>query len=293
VDPYAAIRQSQKGIILAISLVVVEYVAWIIEPTLFGDVIDAFIDKAIPFTAAGFIVPLSAWIGVFLLNSGVGAFRRSFEPKLYMPLLSRMAVDVSKRGFDKGDSVSRTAGRAELMREYISFFQYRVPEFIDQAISIGGAIIALAFYDYRIALACLVVVFPLGVVTSRYATKIEAMQQSLHDIREKAYDVFSTKDVHSIEEYYAHMAESEKRIAHWGGLNFGIVRLFLLGIFLVVLYISIDIDDFTTGNIYSIVAYLWTFVTSAEYVPELLESVTSLKELNQRLRLDELGQGTI
>jgi len=39
------VKQFRKGIIIALSLVVVEHVAWIIEPTLFGNLIDATIDK--------------------------------------------------------------------------------------------------------------------------------------------------------------------------------------------------------------------------------------------------------
>jgi ABC-type multidrug transport system fused ATPase/permease subunit len=275
---------------LLLSLVVIEYAAWIVEPTLFGNVIDAFIDKAITPTSAIFVVPLLLWVGVFLLNSGVGAFRRSFEPRIYMPLFSRMALSVAREGFTKNDSVSKIAGRAELVREYISFFQFRVPEILDQGISIGGAIIALGFYDLRIAIACITIVGPLAVITKRYARKIEEAQRSLHNIHEDTYDVFSTKDIAKIKEYYRDMSHAETRIARWTGRNFGIVRFFLLGIFLVVLYIAIDLDDFTTGSIYSIVAYLWTFVSTTEYMPELLESFTSLKELNRRLRQDRGGR---
>jgi hypothetical protein len=55
-----------------------------------------------------------------------------------------------------------------------------------------------------------------------------------------------------------------------------------------VLYISIDLNDFSTGNIYSIVAYLWTFVSSSEYLPELLESWTSLKDIAKRLKTEQV-----
>jgi hypothetical protein len=34
------------------------------------------------------------------------------------------------------------------------------------------------------------------------------------------------------------------------------------------------------------VAYLWTFVTSSEYLPELLESWTAIQDLTRRLRRD-------
>jgi hypothetical protein len=61
------------------------------------------------------------------------------------------------------------------------------------------------------------------------------------------------------------------------------MRGILLFIFLAVLYIAIDLDDFSTGSIYSIVAYIWTFITSSEYLPELMESWTSLKDVSNRL----------
>lgn len=53
-------------------------------------------------------------------------------------------------------------------------------------------------------------------------------------------------------------------------------------------YIAIDPDDFTTGNIYSIVAYIWTFITSSEYLPELMESWTSLKDISRRIKTETI-----
>jgi ABC-type multidrug transport system fused ATPase/permease subunit len=278
------IKQFRKSIIFAGSLVLVENLAWIVEPTVFGRVIDAFIDKGLSHVSMEFIVPLAVWIGVFLINSGVGALRRSIEPRIYLKIFTRIAVDVTRDSLNKGLSISKTAARADLMREYIAFFQYRVPEIIEQAITIGGAIIALTIFDYRIGIACLTAVFPLSYLTATFSRKIEKLQAVLHDTREEAYEAFTTRDIARVEDYYNRLAAPEKKIAHLGGINFGIVRFFLLGIFLVVLFISIDMDDFSTGNIYSIVAYLWTFVTSTEYLPELMESWTSLKELNQRTK---------
>jgi ABC-type multidrug transport system fused ATPase/permease subunit len=80
------------------------------------------------------------------------------------------------------------------------------------------------------------------------------------------------------------VAGPQRRIANWGAASFGLMRLVLLAVFLVVLWVSTALDDFTTGQLYSIVAYLWTFVTSSEYVPELLESWTGIRDLSQRLR---------
>ena len=37
-----------------------------------------------------------------------------------------------------------------------------------------------------------------------------------------------------------------------------------------------------TGKIYSIVAYLWSYIASTEYLPELMEIIASVKDLNRR-----------
>ncbi len=281
-------RRFKWGIILATSLVVIENVAWIAEPSLFGNVIDALIEKATSETAVAYLAPLLIWIGVFLVNSGVGALRRSIDPRIFLGIFTEIATDVAKLGKEHGYSVSKTAARAELSREFITFAQYRVPEIIEQTISIGGAVFALMFFDWRIALSCLFIVLPLLVITQLYNKKVIGLQKDLHDTREEAYEVFSTKDPDKVHAYYTTQRLAELKIANWGAFNFGAMRIFLLLIFLVVLYIAIDLDNFSTGSIYSIVAYLWTFVTSSEYLPELMESWTSLKDISRRLRTESV-----
>ncbi|MGA7161986.1 MAG: ABC transporter six-transmembrane domain-containing protein [Bacteroidota bacterium] len=276
-------QRFRRGIVVATVLVIVENVAWIAEPALFGNVIDALIEKATSEIPVSYIMPLLIWIGDFLLNSGVGALRRWLDPRIFLKMFTEIATDVSRSGNEKGDSVSKTAARAELSREFITFAEYRVPDIIEQLISIGGAVFALIFFDWRIALSCLFIVLPLLIIARIYNKRVVTLQKDLHDTREEAYEVFSTKDPDKVHSYYNKQSRVEQRIANWGAFNFGAMRIFLLLIFLVVLYIAIDLDDFTTGNIYAIVAYLWTFVTSSEYLPELMESWTSLKDISQRL----------
>jgi hypothetical protein len=54
----------------------------------------------------------------------------------------------------------------------------------------------------------------------------------------------------------------------------------------VVLFICVDVDDFSNGKIYSIVAYLWTFIGQTDNLPELIESFRSVKDLNNRFEKD-------
>ena len=149
----------KKGIILAIGLVIVEHVAWIVEPGVFGKVIDALIERASASGNSGTpsLFPLFLWIGVFAVNSGTGVIRRIVDQKIYLAMFTRLATDISTVAQEKKFSVSRTAALAQLSEQYITFFQYRVPEIIEQVVQIGGAVIALAVFDWLISLTCLTI----------------------------------------------------------------------------------------------------------------------------------------
>jgi ABC-type multidrug transport system fused ATPase/permease subunit len=278
------IRKNRRAFIFAASLVVIEKLAWIVEPTVFGRLLDRLIEVFGSKQHVSYTVPLILWIGVFVINSGVGSARRSIDERIYLNMYTNIAVEVTEASRDKGLDVAKTASRVELSRDYVTFLKRRIPDFIEQAFDLGGTAIVLALYDVRISLTCLVIVFPLAVISLFYNKKVSLLEKELHDMREDVFDVFALNDIRHVREYYEAMARPQRKIANWGALNFGLIRFFLLGIFVVVLFIAIDIDDFSTGKIYSVVAYLWTFVTSTEYLPDLLESYTAVKDIQNRVR---------
>lgn len=280
------IKRSKGGIAFAIILVLIEKTAWIIEPTVFGNVIDALIAAAGSPPGPSPVGALLLWSGVFAVNSGVGAFRRSWDERIYLKIYSEIAGKVAATAKIQGLPVAKAAVRAELAREYITFFQYRIPEIIEQGIDIIGAIILLSFFDWRLSVTCLGIIAPLLVINRLYNKRVTVFQKNIHDLREDVYNVFATLDEDRVRSYYQGTARWQQKIANWGAMNFGLMRLFLLFIFIVILYISIDLDDFSTGNMYAIATYVWTFVTSSEYLPELMESWTSLKDISWRFSKD-------
>jgi ABC-type multidrug transport system fused ATPase/permease subunit len=277
----------RKSILLAISFVLVEKIAWIIEPTVFGNVIDAMIDALATPSLGSPMIPILIWISVFAVNSGVGTYRRYRDEKIYLNVYNDLAANIARKVWKGSMDASRAAARAELSRELIEFYQYRVPDLIEQFIDIGGAIIALALFDWRLGAACATILVPVVSLSWMYNKKVSSYQKQIHDQQEDLYRVYATNDIQQVQSYNAEMARWKQKIANRGAINFGILRVFLLGIFLIILYVAIDLDNFTTGNIYSIAAYVWTFVTSSEYMPEQLESITSVKEISERLRAEE------
>ncbi len=329
------IKHYKRMIFFALALVVIEDVAWIVEPYIFGKVIDAVIDVQIFDKKMGIIespgktevekineldeegllpesvtientptksiwdsikvtmkensenlilFPLSLWILAFLINSGVGAFRRSVDTKIYLKIYSRIATTISRISILKNTSISKTTARVELSQQYINFLEYRLPEIIQNTISISGAVIALYFFDWKISLACFLIVVPMYIANKLYLRKVSKLQKEFHDSYEEIYDVFAKRDPVLVRNYYRNLAKPQTKISNWGAFNFAFMRFTLLIIFLIVLYVAIELDNFTAGELYSIVAYLWTFVSATEYMPELLENWSSMKDITRRLK---------
>src|SRR5437667_305381 len=115
---------------------------------------------------------------------------------------------------------STPAGRAGLFREFITFLGYRAPDILEQAISIGGALIGLAFFDYRIALACAVVLAPVLVIQRVYSGRVLELQKDVHDRLETAFDRFKGLDPEEVRTYYLGIAGPQQRIATWGAASF-------------------------------------------------------------------------
>jgi ABC-type multidrug transport system fused ATPase/permease subunit len=154
-------KKYRGSISFAFILVLIENLAWIIEPYLIGVVIDILIDKEYVDPTVNTLGPLLAWIGLFVVNSSVGAYRRVYDTKLYTRIFTQIATYVSENSLLKNLSISQTAARADLSYQYISFLQYRMPEIVDNLVAIFGAVIAMYLFDWRISLTCAVIIIPL------------------------------------------------------------------------------------------------------------------------------------
>ena len=267
---------------LLLVFVLIENVAWIIEPTFFGKLLDALIGHFYDHENIDYFIPLFIWILVYLVNVVGGTLHRYYSGGTYARMYADVATRVIEESKTRGDQYSKMLVRAELVKEYIVFFKERMPEMLWQFSASVGAIIALFFYDYRIGLVCLVVLLPVGYINNLNRKKVTHLQKDIHDNQEELYNLIEHRDTSKINSFFTNMISPKIRIARWNSFSFTTVKVLLVLIFIVVLFICVDVDEFTTGKIYSVVAYLWTFIGQTDYLPDLMESLGSIKDLNMR-----------
>jgi ABC-type multidrug transport system fused ATPase/permease subunit len=278
------VKKFKYSIILVLSFVLLENIAWIIEPTFFGKLLDALIDKFYDKEQINYALPLFIWIIIYLLNVLGGTLHRYFSGKVYSKIYADTATNVIVYSKKQGFPISKMFARAELAKEYIIFLKERLPEVTWQLSATFGAVIALFFYDWRIAGVAVLVIIPIAFINNIYRKNVVTLQKDLHDTREDQYKIFEAGDISKIHEYYHNMVIPQTKIAKWSSFDYLIIKTLLMVIFIVVLFISVDVDKFSTGKVYAIVAYIWTFISSTDYIPGLMESLTAVRELNTRLK---------
>jgi ABC-type multidrug transport system fused ATPase/permease subunit len=274
------------SISLILLFVLIENVSFIIEPTFFGKLLDSLIDHFYDHETVDYVLPLIIWIIVYLINVVGGTLHRLYNGSIYSRMYAEIATDVVVESKTNGDQFSKMLVRAELVKEYIVFFKERLPEVVWQLSATAGAIIALFFYDYRIALICLLVVIPVAYINNLSRKNVTRLQKDIHDNQEELFSLIESRDISKIGQFYSNTISPKTMIARWNAFGYSTVKILLILIFIGVLFICVDVDKFTTGKIYSIVAYLWTFIASTDYLPELMESLASVKDLNTRFSQD-------
>jgi ABC-type multidrug transport system fused ATPase/permease subunit len=237
----------------------------------------------IPKDVAPFLPPLIPWVLLFVINSSLGACRRLYDTRLYTRMFAKLSSEVVGRQLAQGEELSKVAARSSMSWHNIEFFQYNVPEFIEQLIAVAGAVIALGLFDWRLTVVGTILIVLVAFGSKFYMRTVQTIQTKLHDKYEDEYNVFGTRQPHNIRAYYDEIADLEIRLSKRSTASYGIVRVFLLIMFLTTLYISIDLDRFTIGSLYSIIAYVWVFVTATEYIPYLSEKWVELKDASRRI----------
>ena len=276
------ISKYRYSIAMLLTFVLIENIAWIIEPTFFGKLLDALISYFYDHENVNYLIPLFIWILIYLINVVGGTLQRFFNGEIYARMYADLATNVIDESKLLGHQNSRMIVRAELVKGYITFFKERLPEIFWQLSASIGAIIAMFFYDYRIGLVCLAIIGPVAYINNTARKKVICLQKDIHDNQEELYKMIDNKDHSGLHHFYINMIKPKTRISRWNSLSYSSVKILLAGIFIVVLFICVDLDNFTTGKIYSIVAYLWTFIGQTEYLPDLMESLGSIKDLNLR-----------
>jgi len=269
------LRKSKNQLASAYALTVSGYVAEQLYPLMIGFAINDALEKN--YSAI-------LWLCLFhfvMLSLRVSA--KMMDTRVFTRIHSHFASDAIAEAHRRGVPPSLIAGRAMLLREYITFLERDVPAALLSVISLVVATVALFWLDPLIGAACLVLLVPSTLVNGRLAIKSQGLNEGLNDRLEKEVRLLQDNTPEKVLRHYKAISMWRIKISDLEAQSFGFLELFVIALFGLALWRVALQDEVEAGTIYAVLAYVLHFVISMDQVPQIVQQFAKLTDITRRL----------
>ena len=270
-------RSNKCQMLLTYGLFNLENILRIVQPFVLGWAINDLLKES--------YFGLGVLIVQHLLHLVVSSARQMYDTRAFNQMYTELATNlvVDQRGRDV--NVSRVAARSALSRQFIEFFERSVPLSIRSVYSIVGALVMLTIFDWVLLPICLVLLIPATIINRGYARQTLRLSRRLHDTLENEVDVIKPASRADVQDHYASAAGWRVKMSDTEAINFCLMELFVLSVMVAALLRICDPSLMAAGTIFAIFRYVLMLIMGLDAVPRLVQQLSQLRDLNQRLEL--------
>lgn len=268
-------KQHKKRLLVTFSLVAAENVLLLIYPLVGSFAVNAILN--------GQLISALAYTLMVLIIWGVGSIRRAVDTRTFTQIYTELAVPVILNQRIKGIDTSTTAARVTLSREFVNFFEHHLPTLITSTFSILGAVVMLLLIEFWSGIVACIIVISFGLILPHYVKINDSLYFKLNNRLEKEVVCIERVNTHKLMKHYGFVKKLRVLISNREALSFlaiGIAMAVLFGITLTLLTLKKSV---TAGHIYAVITYLWTFAISLDDGPRLVEELSKLKDIGNRV----------
>lgn len=223
-------------------------------------------------------------VGCHFLLMALEVSAKMMDTRIFTRIYARFATDTIEQAHSLGIAPARVAGRAVLLREYITFLERDVPAALLSVVSIGVAMAALLWLDTVIGVVCLTLLVPATLINMRLAAKSRPLNARLNDRQEKEVEWLQRNSKWGTHRHFRALSSLRVRLSDLEASSYGLLELFVIALFAVALWrISLQ-DVLETGTVYAIFSYIWRFVMSMDVVPQIVQQLGKLADISRRLQ---------
>jgi len=222
-------------------------------------------------------------LGVWLAHTVTGVFRQSYDTRVFTSIYTDLATRTVSEQETRGVTTSQIVARSSLSREFVNFFERDIPATVNSLFGLLGALVLLFFYDAWSAAFCLILLVPLAILNRRYSRRTLTLNRRLNDQLEREVTVLTRRMPSRVFGHYRLLAKWRISLSDAEAMNWGIMELFSIGLSAAVIIRVASLPHIEPGTIYAMLAYLWNFIASLNHVPELVQQLSRLKDIAQRM----------
>jgi ABC-type multidrug transport system fused ATPase/permease subunit len=271
-----AIAKAYPGkLFLTLSLVALENALLLAYPLFAGFAVDSIIRGDATSALFYALVVLAFWV--------VGAARRAVDTRTFTRIYADLAVPVILNQRLQNQSTSTSAARVVLAREFVDFFEKHVPTIATALVSIVGAAVMLLVIEPWIGLACLGALLLCMTLLPRFARRNQELHERLNDRLEKEIGLVEKVGPDTLQRHYRVLS----RLRIWLSDREAIAYLFVGSVAAVLFVIAISqlalSPAVKAGHVYAVMTYLWTFVSSLDEAPSMVDQLARLRDIGKRV----------
>jgi ABC-type multidrug transport system fused ATPase/permease subunit len=226
---------------------------------------------------------LALLLGVWFAHTATGVFRQSYDTRVFSAIYTDLATRTVSEQETMGVTTSQIVARSSLSREFVNFFERDVPSTVNSVFGLLGALVLLFFYDVWSAVFCIFLLIPLALLNRRYSKRTLTLNKRLNDQLEREVSVLTRRMPSRVFGHYRLLSKWRISLSDAEALDWGLMELFSIGLSAAVIIRIASLPHIEPGTIYAMLAYLWNFIASLNNVPGLVQQLSRLKDIAQRM----------
>lgn len=205
------------------------------------------------------------------------------DTRAFTKVYGDLATHLTEQSFSKGVDPAIVASRIALSREYITFLERDIPALLLNIVALVISICALFWFDPVIAITSLALVIPLGLISRRLARRSYSLNVRLNHRLEREVMLLKAQRLTSITRHFRALAGWRVRLSDIEARAYFKMELAVIILFTIALVRLGEGSLVEAGSIYAVFAYIWKYVLALDGVPALVQQLSKLKDLNERL----------
>lgn len=264
------------SIIVTFLLIIVSSGLWLVQPFLLGVAIDGM--------TKGQWIGVASLAGLQALALIVGAARRLYDVRVYTRIYRDIGAETLAASHAAGVELTRVAARASMLREVVTFFEFRLPATLRSFLDLIGSLGFLAFLSMGAFYACLSGIVAILITAFLFSGRLIRVNAALNDQLEREVDIYAGKSAEEARAHLKALTGHQVRRADLQVVMFSANSVALMGVLLYSLYHVVSVQGAAIGAVFAVFTYVIRFLAAVDSLPtayvELLRTIEITRRIN-------------
>ena len=212
--------------------------------------------------------------------------RYLYDTRSFTSIYAELAANTVERQRASGVVGHKIVARVTLARELINFFEYEIPALMSFFTLFLGSIFMLFWFDSILGLYAITALIPVLIISVWLARRSYRLNKSLNNRLEREVEIVGSRPLSDVKRHYHRARLWRIGISNIQAGAWGMIDVVVLSLAVVTLYRTTSAANVTPGEIYAVLAYVWQYNAGASDLPNIVENVSRMKDIGERLAKD-------